>query len=181
MAGKKSWKKLLENVKALFAEARVNLHAITVLLVKIWEDKDFRHDAQLEDDYAASDWIDEYITDTDLTFLELRAVLVQFPKEEQWKESTIRDLYAQTKKTTEEQAEAPPVNRTAWKKKAEEAEEKLKETEFQNIQLKKVESDSLERLTDQSQEIRNLKEENAVLRGRIEELERLYKPELAAA
>ena len=181
MAAKRSWKKLLEKVESLFAEGRVNLYATTVLLVKIFNDRDFRHEVKLESDYDASDWLDKYITDTDLTLLELRKVLEQFPDESQWKETTIWKLYAATKKTTEERAETPAVNRTAWKERAKNAEEKLADSEFKCKRLESSDSDNRKRSIDYEQKIRDLENENAVLTGRIEELERLYKRELVTS
>lgn len=200
MPAKTSWKKLLQKVEDLFGEARVNLHAITVLLVKIFDDREFRHDIGIDDDYLVSDWLDKYITETNLTFIELRAVLIEFPDENQWKETTIRDLYERTLKKTEETTEAPVVNRTAWKKKAQESIEELEEVELENARLKKRETNNCERLSVYEREIRDLKasfereirnlkdlyeqkihtlkEENALLHGRIEELEKLHKPEL---
>ena len=63
------------------------------LLNKVFLDRDFRLENNAVDDFGLAKILDAYVEDLALRFLELRAMLEQFPKESQWGEGKLRTMY----------------------------------------------------------------------------------------
>lgn len=179
---KKDWKSLLTDCLELRGKSGIFAYKRAVALKAVAEDEGYREFCVQEDEDSVR-YLDQYVEDLCLTHLQLQDLLAEHPEESDWRTGKLTSMYdAMLKKIAAEQTfETSSTPRTEWKKTATEAEEKLADVEYENVQLKKTESDNRERLSSYEQEIRDLKEDNAVLRGRIEELEKLHKPELVTA
>jgi len=171
---KTSWKDLLLKAKQLDRRVMANLYERTSLLVRIFDDAEFRADVGARDDHQAADWLDaEMNADVGLNFLQLRAIFLEFPKQHAWQDTTLRELYAQLRPA--EPADKPPKKRTAvkladFKRACEDRDNYRAQVESLNEQVA-----SLKKERDEH------RREIAHLLGRIEELEKSSTAALAAA
>ena len=83
------WKHALKQAEKMQSERRLTLSTQLFdwvkLLNQVFEDPVFRANLGLKDDIKAGKWLDGYVVeDTGLEFLELRAVLLRFPRKEDW-------------------------------------------------------------------------------------------------
>lgn len=164
---KVTYKTRLKDVSALKSTGLSQLHQRITLLNYVFEDSDFRADVG-GDDFALAKVLNNYVDDCALTFLELRAVMKEFPTEGQWSLQPLRNLYAAAvakSKPPVEHDENKTARRTASMKDIDALTSKLEEKEF----LVKTLGNEVSELR---QENRKLLADNARLEGRIVELER---------
>lgn len=179
MAGKKSYKTLLLEARDLRGQAGINAHKRATLLVKVFDDRDFRSEIGATDDYGAAEMLDAEVEDLCLSFLQLREILKRFPNEQDWSDGKLRTLYNRTCELAKadveaETREAPArVRRVVTMKELEQVEQARLDAE---AVVRRVERE----IKSQADELESLRKQNADLRmeaerlkGRIEELERL--------
>lgn len=173
MAVKRSWKKLLIEARELAAQGRKNLYNIVSLAVAIFDDKDFRAEAEVLDDFDAAAHLDaELFSDWGFEFLQLRAVYKQFPDAKAWQERKISELYAELESGA---PEAEKTQRSTTRIKKADYEAAIAERDDALHRNKILE----ERLTDVESENRQLKLEIANLKGQISRLETMQKRDAA--
>lgn len=187
---KKKWKQQLELAKELFAKNRKDLHGLATCLVSVYDDPAFSADVGITDQFALADWLNEELKDEfqDVVydFLQLRAILKEFPKAADWEDRPIQYLYLETEHSTTTEATPSRVN-PGYKERATAAEEKVKDLEARNKYLEERVEDQDRRLKEQDgaiaglrQELNTEREDKIRLEGRIIELERLIKPQLTS-
>jgi len=90
---KTPYKQLLIRAKNLQATAKANVYARVKLLVRVYQDEQFRleHGAN---DFALADALDQYVDDTGWGFLELKTILEYFPKDQDWRNNRLTKLHA---------------------------------------------------------------------------------------
>ena len=70
MPKKASWKTLFEKCKLVVRQGRSNLFDLFESALTIWDDRTFRQDVELLNDYEAAEWLDiELFRDVNATFL----------------------------------------------------------------------------------------------------------------
>lgn len=178
MAGKKNYKTLLLEARELRHEAGKNAHKRATLLVKVFDDRDFRDEVGALDDFAAAECLNAEVEDLCLTFLQLREMLKAFPLEADWADGKLRTLYNRTLelgKAAEDanKRENTRTRRAVSLKELEKVEQEKSEAEaalrHQERRVAQVVTE-LDQLRADNQALRL---ENAQLRGRIAELERM--------
>lgn len=175
MAKRSGYKKKLINVSELKASGIERLHERVKLLVEVFEDHDFRTDIN-GDDFAMSAALDKYVDDCALSFLELRSVLQSFPDPDEWKKTSLRQLYANavSRSSAPNVAgdEPKPERRSVTIKQFDELSDRLKDESCRANSL-------FVEITELRSENRRLLAENARLEGRIAELERMSDRQMA--
>lgn len=172
----KKWRQQLENAKKLFGNNRKNLHGLATILVGIYDDPAFSEDVKITDQFALADWLnaelkDEF-QDVLYDFLQLRAVLLQFPKAADWEGRPIQELYLETAHAAETLPTAARTN-PGYRDRANTAEEKVKDLTARNNYLEGQVKEQGEQITELRLENRTSRETILRLEGRIIELERL--------
>lgn len=169
------WKKLLLEAQELRGQAGITAHRRATILVSLFEDQDFRAEACASDDDKVIDMLDGLVEDLCLNFGELKAMLGEFPAADDWADGKLATLYdkAITQIRSRQKGDPRPARpRSAYKELAEIAEKSLKDVECQlQISQRQVAS-AVSRLDQLEKENQELKAENAMLKGRIIELER---------
>lgn len=180
MAGKKSYKSLLLEARELRGQAGLNAHKRASLLVKVFDDRDFRSEIGATDDYAAAEMLDSEIEDLCLSFLQLREILKRFPNEAEWSDGKLRTLYSRTCELAK--ADADAVSRTEGPARARRVVtiKELEQSEQARLDAEAATRRVEREMKHQADELEGLRRQNADLRmeaerlkGRIEELERL--------
>lgn len=172
-----SYKKLLLEAKELRGKSGLAAHRRATILVSLFDDADFRADIGASDDFVVESFLDELVEDLVLKFLELRAMLAEFPDSSDWNDGKLATLYAKAEeriRTRKPERETPARSVTrvtreqydALKAEKQDAEARLAFVERQSTQA----TSALSKLQQENQELRL---ENERLKGRIEELERL--------
>ena len=145
-------------------------------MVDIFDDRDFRADNNNFDDFAAGELLDKYLEDTSVSFMEARAILISFPDANDWKKTSLRDLYEQAiekQKPAKDSNAEKRTRRAVTLKELEDAENATKEY-LARCNFLTGENKSLQQqITDLETENRRLVRENAHLEGRVSELERM--------
>ena len=168
------WKQLLREARAHYQKLTACCWRMTKSLVAMFDDAEFRAEVGARDDHQTADWIDAEFPGLPLRFLQLRAVLAEYPRETDWKGKKLVELFeairdsaevqerpARTqRRVTLKQFEELGADRDHWKTRAEYLEERTA---------------SLER--ERAEDARTVQR----LEGRIEELERLLAREPVAA
>ncbi len=181
MAGRKNYKTLLLEAASLRGESGVNAHKRIGILVKVFEDADFRAEIGSSDDYKAAEVLDDHVQDLCLTFLELKAMYQAFPDVADWKDGKLRTLYQRSLEVAEANKPEPTkrsVNRVT-NKEYEQLDSEKQDIEAQLNYTKRTVDEiksEIDRLRDENLSLRN---EKMRLEGRIEELEKLLTPQHA--
>jgi alpha-D-ribose 1-methylphosphonate 5-triphosphate diphosphatase PhnM len=174
-----SYKKKLTEARKLLTQGCLSLYDRVRLLIEVFEDREFRVQENLESDDAAGNWLTEgYLSDTaDWDFFALKNLMDHAPNREQWGSGKLNRLYAEMleAKKAQHNTENQPAKRTRITR--EEHEEVKKALQHEQAQVKYLRDQHSEVL----EENQKLREEVALLKGRIQELERMAKLELAAA
>lgn len=183
MAKMLKYKELLLQAKSLMRKGAESLFDRAKILVEVFDDAAFRADHGMYDDAQLAEQLDAYLQDTKWRFAELRLMLSFCSDRKRWSTGKLRDLYdeALAAKRPAPQEE-PRHRRTATVAELEAAEDRVKHEAAVSRQLRaQLESEAkqrenteteLERLRRQNAQLR---EELAVARGRIEELERVLR------
>jgi hypothetical protein len=88
----KTYKNLLLEAKDLRQRSGDNAYRRITLLVKVYQDPDFRSDHHMFDDDKLLSILDEYVDDLCATFYELKLILDHFPKKEQWADGKLYQM-----------------------------------------------------------------------------------------
>jgi hypothetical protein len=165
-----SYKKLLTECSQLREASVASAFRRTTLLCQVFDNDEFRADIHAVDDHAVAEFLDGYVSDLALSFLELRAVLQAFPNEADWQKHGLVELYRQASEARTDRGAAPRTCRRATIRELDKAREEA------SANKKWAEHLENERKT-LADENRELRLEIARLRGRIEELERILERE----
>lgn len=190
METKKTYGNLLTECSNLRSAGGASAHRRIVNLNAVFEDPEYqRMCSDLTPPLDAADNLDQYVEDLCLSFLQMREIFTKFPDAKHWANGKLKTLYNETTKILwKEKQSEPKETRTSYKEKAEEAESKLADVEFEQTQLTnqavKVE-DELSQLRERLREVllenSGLKIENATLKGENNELQKQLSREMAAA
>ena len=89
----KEYKKWLMECLPLRQEGGKSAFKRATILNRVFLDQDFRLENNAVDDFGLAQILDAYVEDLALRFLELRAMLELFPRENQWGEGKLRSMY----------------------------------------------------------------------------------------
>lgn len=174
-----TYKALLLEARNLRGQSGLNAHRRAILLTQVFSDHAFRAEVGAVDDYAVAAFLDAEVEDLCLSFLELAAILRHFPDSSQWADGKLRTLYeaacdkekGEAKKIA---ADAPKRSRrTVTIKELETAESRVAEAEAALRHQERASAKVVSELDQIRAENQALRLENATLRGRIEELEKV--------
>ncbi len=107
---KTSWKKLLLQAKKLNTKIGMWIYRRTKILLEIFDDAEFRAEIGLRDDLQAAEWLDKEFKGVALKFLQLRAILNEYPDEKQWMDGDLQTMFNSIKPNKPE-IEKPPRTR----------------------------------------------------------------------
>lgn len=137
------YKKLLLEAKALRGQAGGAAYDRAKLLNAVFEDTEFLADLGSIDQDKAAKVLDDYVQDLALSFLELRALFLHFPKRAAWEDGKLRDMYdemldarPQPEKRTASRKTATVAELTAAREEIARLNRKLKAAQEQLAQLK---------------------------------------------
>lgn len=185
--GAVGYKKLLLECKELAKRGRKAAFTLATNLVAVFNDQDFRADIGASDDFAVADALNEYVGDLCLSFLEIKTLLSEFPNEADWSGAkSLAKLYEDAiQKINDRKPERAERAVTPRQRVTREVHEKVvTELQDRNARLQYVEKQTEQQASTIDQlraENQDLKIENAQLKGRIAELERIVKRELQSA
>ena len=167
----RKWKQLLREAKQLSSKIGVNVYRRTKILIEIFEDAEWRAEVGVRDDLQAAEWLDAEFKGIALKFLQLRAILGEFPQKEQWAEGDLQTMFASVKP-------AKPAEQTGRTRKA------IKLADFDEVcadrdHYKERTAYLDRRIQELEAERDEHRQEIARLQGRIQELERLVQPAAA--
>lgn len=180
-----SYKQKLAEARKLIKTGCLALYDRVSVLIDVFNDREFRVAEGLEDDGKAADYLTEgYLPDTDWDFLNLRALMEFAPNREKWGGGKLKRLYAEmieARRKANTKEGAPIVRNRVTKEEYEKVQLGLKHAEARATHLQDRVTETLDLIERLRTENRELREENALLKGRIQELERMLTRELAAA
>jgi len=160
-----TWKTRLLAAKKLDGRIGVCIYRRTKLLAAIFEDSEFRAEVGARDDLEAADWLDAEFKGVALKFLQLRAMLAEFPRESQWADGDLQKMYAAVKPV----AATEKTTRTRTSIKVADHEKVCQERDHFQARVTYLE----ERITELERERADHRQTIAKLQGQVEELERL--------
>lgn len=174
-----NYKQALLDISKRLAKRRGDTHEIATLLVKVFYDPRFRADLNDADDIALGEVLDKYAVEASgLRFHQLRWLLEAKPSKSDWTDwdgQPLVEFYdaARAEASAREVAGKPKrevhrVTREQYEALADEKKHAESRAKFLDSELTQVR----DKYAEQEAEIRRLREENAMLRGRIEQLER---------
>lgn len=175
-ATKKSYKDLLTECLNLRGKSGTGAFKRAVALRTVYNDPEYRKfcAAELQD---PAEFLDQYVEDLCLTFLEIKTVLDHHENQADWEDGKLATLYEQTETAIRNQGagngEEQGSTRPSYKTLYSEASDKIKDLQFEQKQ-------TLEKSQSLEERVAELTAENMRLRGRIEELERLLSRERLA-
>ncbi len=155
----KNYKRWLLEAEGYRGEAGAVAYHRAVLLVKIYNDDEFREEVLDLDARNAMQVLDDLVQDLSLTFNEIRTMLAHYPDLKQWQDGKLRSMYDDmASESTEETEEVKPSKprKTATVK-----------------ELRSVEKDRdmlRSHLSQADEQIRQLREENERLRMELRAL-----------
>lgn len=183
MAKGKKWELVLKEVESLIGHSNGVLFDRVLKLQSVYDDPAFRlHHKEVEDDIH--DHLDKFLGDYGISFADASLMLRYYPAKSQWEFGKVREMLAESmdRRDAERPQAAAPRKRSVVSHK--EFEQVQKQVEQETVRSKALASE----LADKRTELEQLREENKRLtrelaraEGRISELERMVKGELAAA
>ena len=178
-----TWQQNLAQAREMRGQAGASLFDRLKLLNAVFEDADWRVRTGKTDEGQWLDMLDEEVADAFLPFAELRDMLLYAPERAQWSDGKLTELRAkmhEDRRRQRSESAAPQPQRkrvTADDLKAVEREKAQSKALYLDGECKSLQ----ERLKELEVENRRLTRELAKAEGRISELERMVKGELAAA
>lgn len=172
------WQTMMKKVDSLIGTSNANLYERSKLLVAIWSDGDFLafHNGDVD---KAEESLNSKLGDYGLTIFDVKAMLDEFPKCEQWEKGKLREMLAHA-------LEAGDSRRAEYQAPKTQRKGPVPRKEFE--QLQKIVENTQNRADSLAEENARLREENLRLRaqldhanGRIDELERVLKMNLQTA
>lgn len=182
----KKWERLLKEVDGLIASSNGGLFDRATRLVQVWEDGEFLafHNGNID---AAEESLNSKLGDYGLTIFDVKSMLGEFPKKEQWETGKLRMMLAtamEAEESRRQEHRAPATTKRQGPIARKEFEQLQKQYEATQSQVATIQS----RAESMAEENARLREENHKLRfsleranGRIEELERALSRELQPA
>lgn len=173
------YKQLLKDVEELQRMARTRIHQRVGLLCEIYDDQDYRADHAQYDDARLGEQLDKYVEDTALSFLQLRALLQEFPAEAEWSSMGLIQMWEEYRSRDRGRASAAEtthnetVRRTAKIAELDKAKEETKHFRAMTRNLETRLDESANEADRLRQENQSLREDLAKANGRIQELERI--------
>lgn len=185
MAKGKKWELILKEVESLVGGSNVLLFDRVTKLQAVYDDPEFRrfHGDVID---AMDEHLDKYVGDYGLSFSDLTLVLRYYPARVQWETGQLREMLAMSldRRDSERKSDKPAVERKRSVVTHKEFEAVQKQAEQEATRAKSLASE----LADRRSEVERLRDENRELtrqlaraEGRISELERMLKGELAAS
>ena len=181
---KKKWETLLNEAKSLIQQSRENIYDAVCRMVEVSKDPGF------VDFYGgvvdkAEACLDDLLGGFHLTFSEAELMLHYFPAKEQWKTMPLNDMLADSivRRNAENKRDSAPraIATRPTAKEMEQVKLELGQEREKAVELAKEVSRQVSEVDQLRAKIRDLEQENARLRGRIEELERMVRPDVAMA
>jgi len=110
-----AWKQKLLQAREMRDNARAIAYDRVKLLMEVYDDADFRLEYGNRSTEKLAAILDDYVDDLDYDFLDLAAVMRQFPNREDWQTTKLSRLYQQMIDAGKRQAaeDRPPQRRTA--------------------------------------------------------------------
>lgn len=160
---KQGYKQLLLEAKSMRQSAGSNAYDRAVILMKVFDDREFRADNGNVDDFALADVLDAYCEDLSFGFLDLKALIEHFPQREQWSDGLLRRMYTEMLDAREkvDVGERKVPQRRASLKQLEAAERRVVELEAAVQRMPDLEAQNA-RL---QEEVMELREESRRLRA----------------
>lgn len=184
MANQKTTTQKLARLKVLRDDAGANIYERCRLAAEVLADTDWIaaiHGGSL--DAAEQAVQDEYFADLGgyVTLGTLTDIYRTFPDEAEWKarKYNLQVMEAEWEEARAEEREVKPRVRPQYKVLAEEAKERAEKAERQAEQVETLLSGERQSAARLREELETLRMENAELRGRVRELERLVDKRLA--
>lgn len=91
-----NYKSLLQQVielqKSSVAASRVSLHKRMTVLMVVFKDHEFRADFQQFNDFQLMEYLDSYVSDSNMSFGTLKQIFEDFPLRKEWKEIPLHKL-----------------------------------------------------------------------------------------
>ena len=167
------YKAALLEVRRLRGKAGRSAYSRAKLLVQVFEDRDFRTDNGNCDDFKAAALLDDYVEDLCLTFLDLRGLLAR----NSWREGRLMKMQQQMLKENNKSIPSgkPRVVVGNLRQKLEQQLEEARRAKAVVDSQRVSERDQLQA------RVAELVAENAALKARVEELERLLSMSSQAA
>lgn len=184
MASSSTYKEKLKEILRMKSAAASAVYRRAVILIDVFNDRDFRADLGNADDFKAADALDQYCDDLPYQFLDLQAMVDAVPESSEWKKRSLREIYEQSRMAAKERdADSRPLKprRTVTVKEHEEVLTQCKAAESRAKHAADMLEEKRKSYEELSKECAALRQENAELKGRIKELERIVGRELAAA
>lgn len=175
--GAVKYKTLLTEAKRLHGQAGINAHRRAKILCELFDDADFRADIGASDDFAVETFLNELVEDLTLGFLELRAMIGEFPDETAWADGKLATLYQKAvdqinSRKPEREERQRTVNRVT-REQYDAVKNELKDRDARLQFVERQQTQAIDELSRLREENATLRAENERLKGRIEQLERL--------
>ncbi len=186
--GKKDYHALLVECLNYRGQGGKGAHSRIVRLNAVYEDEEYREFCRIKTE-DPEQFLDQYVEDLCLTFLQLRTIHEYHPNVKDWADGKLRTLYDSVSKAIRlEQESQPKETRTSYKKISDRLTEENQDMEYKlertSSRLTESESEieTLRRsLLDAKEEIRDKERQVLTLEGRIIELQYLLKREAVTA
>lgn len=176
MTSQRQWKQKMLEARKLRGKTAGIVWQRVKLLVEVFDDQDYRSDNGDLDDMAAAEKLSGELGDVAADFFMLRRVLDRMPLKSDWEGKDLRKMIAEVRELDKKDDNKEPRSprRTATVKQLDGVQQ---ERDVAEKRLTIAEST----LAELRSENRQLREELAVARGRIEELEKALNRELVAS
>lgn len=174
--------KLLVRLKKLAGEAGNNYYQRVGIVDQLVQDREWIYQSFKGDDYKAAQYLeDEYLHDLSqaMTVWQLLTIYRKFPEEADWQKHNynLRVLLSKCKSDSAPQSKRRVVKVAEF----EAVVQKEKDTAFRLRQVTKAKDDAESELETLRKRVAKLEQENAKLRGQVEELERIVHGKLGVA
>jgi hypothetical protein len=171
-----NYKKRITELERLRRAGISSVFDRTVHLKALMFDQDYRTSVGDLDDFQMSEHLDAYVSDSALSVLELLAVLEKFPKDLQWQEMSLRELYRKSVEKSDAETDKPQRSRRGVTvKEHERALDNIRELEY-SVKAANERADEKDKMINELRdEVKTLVAQLARSEGRIIELERQLK------
>lgn len=183
------WKSNILEARKIRGKSMDLLYDRMTLLCQTFDDLDFREENGFDDDLEAAEYLDKEVDEFQTIgsrspFLTLRALIQRFPDKSQWSGNSLRAMLQKMDEESQQAREHDPPARQARRATIKELEDAVKRAEYAETTVRNLQERTEQRKTELERalaRIRELEDENATLRGRISELERIVNRQLIAA